>query len=76
MEGFRLLLASGRDEIKLSKEEVQVRSLEGLDLTAAPVMKLPGNGVIPPVAGLIVAGDESRCAEETFLNGCGPANRR
>ncbi len=68
MEGFQLLLASGRDEIKLGKEEVRVRSLEGLDLTAVPVIRLPGNGAIPPVAGMIVAGDERRYAGETFLN--------
>src|SRR5580704_8094662 len=33
MEGFRLLLASGRQEIKLGNDEVRVRSLDALDLT-------------------------------------------
>ena len=45
-----------------------MRSLDGLDLTAAPVVKLPGNGAIPPIAGMIVAGDERRYGGETFLN--------
>jgi Peptidase family M28 len=67
MEGFRLLLASGRQEIKLGNDEVRVRSLDALDLTAAPVVKLPGNGAIPPIAGMIVAGDERRYGSETFL---------
>jgi hypothetical protein len=68
MEGFRMELSSGGQEIKLSKDEVRVRSLEGLDLTAAPVVKLPGNGAIPPIAGMVVAGDERRYGGETFLN--------
>ncbi len=68
MEGFQLLLASGRQEIKLSKDDVRVRALDGLDLNAAPVVKLPGNGAIPPITGMIVAGDERRYGAETFLN--------
>lgn len=68
MEGFQLLLDSGRQEARPSKDEVRVRSLDGLDLTSAPVVKLPGNGAIPPIAGMIVAGDERRYGAETFLN--------
>ncbi len=45
-----------------------MRSLDGLDLTNAPVLTLPGNGAIPPIAGKVVAGDERRYGIETFLN--------
>jgi hypothetical protein len=68
MEGFHLVLASGGQEIKITNDEVRVRSLVGLDLTAAPVVKLPGNGAIPPIAGMVAAGDERRYGGETFLN--------
>jgi hypothetical protein len=68
MEGFQMVLASGSQEIKVTNDEVRVRSLESLDLTAAPVIKLPGNGAIPPIAGMVVAGDERRYGSETFLN--------
>jgi Peptidase family M28 len=68
MEGFQLLLASGDEEIDVHKDEVRVQSLAGLDLTAAPVLKLPGNGAIPPIAGMVVAGDERRYGTEAFLN--------
>jgi hypothetical protein len=68
MEGFRMALNSGGHALKLSPDDVQVRSEEALDLTGAPVVKLPGNGAIPPVAGKIVAGDERRWGTETFLN--------
>jgi hypothetical protein len=68
MEGFQMVLASGGQEIRLSKDEVRVRSLDGLDLTAAPVVKLPDNGAIPPIAGMVVAGDERRYGGETSLN--------
>jgi hypothetical protein len=67
MDGFRLVLTSGGEAIKLSRDEVRVRSLAGLDLTNAPVFKLPGNGSIPPIAGQVVAGDEHRYGTETFL---------
>lgn len=68
MDGFQLVLASGGHRIKLSRDDVSVRSLDPLDLTAAPVVKLPGNGAIPPVAGMIVAGEERRYGDETDLN--------
>jgi hypothetical protein len=68
MEGFQMVLTSGGQEIRLSNDEVRVRSLDGLDLTNAPVVKLPGNGAIPPIAGMIVAGDERRYGGEIFLN--------
>jgi hypothetical protein len=68
MEGFQLLLASDSRKVNVNKDDVRVRSLAGLDLTAAPVVKLPGNGAIPPIAGMVVAGDERRYGVETFLN--------
>ena len=68
MEGFQMVLASRGQEIKLSNDEVRVRSLDGLDLTNAPVLTLPGNGAIPPIAGKVVAGDERRYGGEIFLN--------
>jgi hypothetical protein len=68
MEGFRLLLKSGAQEINVSKDEVRARSLAGLDLTDAPVIKLPANGAIPPVAGMIVAGEARHWGRETVLN--------
>jgi hypothetical protein len=67
MEGFQLVLTSGGQTVKVSRDEVRVRSLAGLDLTGAPVLKLPGNGAIPPIAGKVVAGDERRYGTETFL---------
>jgi hypothetical protein len=68
MDGFQLVLASGSQQIRMSRDEVRVRSLDGLDLTNSPVVKLPGNGAIPPIAGMVVAGDERRWGAETFIN--------
>jgi len=68
MEGFHLVLASGGQEIGVSRDDVRIRSLDGLDLTGAPVVKLPANGAIPPIAGMVVAGEERRYGIETFLN--------
>ncbi len=69
MEGFRMVLSFGRQgKSGSSNQEVRVRSLDGLDLTNAPVLALPGNGAIPPIAGKIVAGDERRYGGEIFLN--------
>jgi hypothetical protein len=67
MEGFQLLVASGGQAIRVSQDEVRVRSLAGLDLTSAPVLKLPGNGVIPSIADKVVAGDERRYGTEARL---------
>jgi hypothetical protein len=68
MEGFRLALKLGGQDLKVSGGDVHVQSFTGLDLTDLPVLKLPGNGAIPPIAGKIVAGDERRYGTETFLN--------
>ncbi|MDP9053925.1 MAG: M20/M25/M40 family metallo-hydrolase [Acidobacteriota bacterium] len=68
MNGFRLTLDAGGKHVSVAADQVQVRSLEPLDLTGAPVMKLPANGAIPAVTGRIVAGDERRYGDEIFLN--------
>jgi len=68
MDGFDLSLSAGKHEVKPENRFIRVRSLDGLNLTDAPVVKLPGSGAIPPVAGMIVAGDERRWGMETLLN--------
>jgi hypothetical protein len=68
MEGFRLALTSGGQEINLTRDQVRVRSLDGLELNRSPVVRLPGNGAIPPIAGLIVAGDERIYGGEISVN--------
>jgi hypothetical protein len=68
MDGFRLQLKSAGQDLNVSNEEVRVRAPASLDLTAAPVLNLPANGAIPPIAGLIVAGNVRRYGTETFLN--------
>ncbi len=67
MEGFQLILASGGQSIRVSRDEVRVRSFAGLDLTSTPVLKLPGHGAIPSIAGKVVAGDEGRYGTERLL---------
>lgn len=68
MGGFQLELLSNGTRITVAPTQARVRSLAPLDFTAAPVIKLPANGAIPPVVGKIVAGDESRYREEPLLN--------
>jgi hypothetical protein len=46
---------------------VRVRSFASLDLADAPVIKLPADGPLPPIAGMIVAGEERRYGTETRL---------
>lgn len=66
--GLELQLRSGKDELAISAREARVRSFEGLDLHDAPVFRLPRNGVLPAVAGKIVAGDEEHYGGEIELN--------
>jgi Peptidase family M28 len=66
-EGFRLLLTSGGQAIKVGRDEADVQSLTGLDLTGEPVLKLPGSGAIPAIAGRVVAGDDRRYGSGTSL---------
>ena len=68
MDGFDLTLSAEKRDIRVKKQFVRVRSFDGVDLTDAPVVKLPGNGTIPPIAGMIVAGDERRWGKETAFN--------
>ena len=68
MEGFRLTLASAGKEVRVSPSDAGIHSLIPLDLSSAPVLKLPVNGAIPPVSGKVVAGDERRYGDEIFLN--------
>jgi hypothetical protein len=59
-EGFRLDLKSGEKEISVAADRVRFRSDAAADYADAPVLKLPGSGAIPAVAGRIVAADEQR----------------
>lgn len=68
MDGFQLVLTSGKRQVKPGMDDVRVRTTGGLELTNAAVVKLPRNGAIPPIDGMIVAGDEHRYGTETFLN--------
>ncbi|HWF08183.1 MAG TPA: M28 family peptidase, partial [Bryobacteraceae bacterium] len=68
MDGFRLQLKAAGADVAVAADEVRVRSFDSLDLTNAPVLKLPDNGALPPVAGKIVAGPERRYGEEIALN--------
>jgi len=68
MDGFELSLTAGGHVVKPGREEVRVRSIEGLNLANAAVVRLPANGAIPPAGGMVVAGDERRWGQETFLN--------
>jgi len=67
MEGFQLVLTADGKDVQMSRDEARVRSLVELDLANAPVVKLPGNGAIPPIKGKVVAGDERRYGTEAYL---------
>jgi Peptidase family M28 len=67
LEGFQLLLRANGKEVRVSRDEVRVRSLVELDLAGAPVIELPENGAIPPIEGKIVVGDERRYGTEIYL---------
>jgi len=51
LTGFRLTLKSGDKQIDVPWNEARPRSLASLDFEDAPVVVLPPNGAIPPVAG-------------------------
>lgn len=61
-------LRSATSQLAVPAAEVRVRSFEALNLTNAVVSKLPVNGVIPEVAGKIVAGEERRYGDEITLS--------
>jgi hypothetical protein len=67
MAGFQLLLKSGDQRIDVPVSEARPRSLAALDLMDTPVMALPDSGVIPPVAGKVVAGTFDRYGDEALL---------
>jgi hypothetical protein len=67
LTGFQLLLKSGDKQIDIPVSEARPRSLVALDLIDAPVTVLPESGVIPPVAGLVVAGTLDRYGDEALL---------
>ena len=64
---FSLTFTSGRKKLSIGKGEARVRSLSPLDLRDERAVKLPDNGTIPPVAGLVVAADEARYGREDAL---------
>jgi hypothetical protein len=67
MEGFQLVLTAGSRTIKVNTDEVRTKSIASLDMANAPVLRLPANGAIPPIAGKVVAGDDRRYGTEVFL---------
>jgi hypothetical protein len=68
LNGFELSLHSAEKQIRVSRDDVRVQSLSGFDFTNASALKLPDNGILPPVTGKIVAGEERRYADEMILN--------
>jgi len=67
LTGFQLLLRSGDQRVDVPVNEARPRSLIALDLMDAPVTVLPDSGVIPPVAGKVVAGTLDRYGDEALL---------
>lgn len=67
LTGFRLELKVGDQSIEVPISEARPRSLIALDLKDAPVSVLPASGVIPPVAGMVVAGALNRYGDEALL---------
>jgi hypothetical protein len=67
LTGFRLVLKSADKQIDIPWNEARPRSLAALDFDDAPVVVLPSNGAIPPVAGAIVAGALERYEDRASL---------
>ncbi len=67
LTGFQLRLKSGDQQIDVPVGETRPRSLIALDFMDAPVTVLPESGVIPPVAGMVVAGTFDRYGDEALL---------
>jgi Peptidase family M28 len=65
--GFHLLLSAGNQQIEIPATEAGLRSLKAVDLSDAPVMALPPNGMIPPVEGMVVAGPLDRYGDDALL---------
>jgi hypothetical protein len=67
-EGFSLTIKHGEKSVEVKASDVRAQTLTKIDLTDAPVVRLPENGVIPNVTGRIVAGEQRRYASEVYLN--------
>lgn len=67
LSGLQLALKSGAARIDVPVKEIRPQAVAALNLEDAPVIVLPPNGAIPPVAGLIVAGDFERYGDESLL---------
>jgi Peptidase family M28 len=67
LTGFQLLLKAGDQKIDVPVSEARPRSLIALDFMDEPVTVLPESGVIPPVAGKVVAGTLDRYGDEALL---------
>ncbi len=67
LTGFQLAFKSGDQQINVPVSEARPRSLVALDFTDAPVTALPESGVIPPIAGKVVAGTFNRYGDEALL---------
>ncbi len=71
-DGMQLKLQHDADSIDVPISGLTVRSAAALNLSSAPVRRLPVNGELEaqgaiPVTGMIVAGDASRWSDETLL---------
>ncbi|MCU1326518.1 MAG: putative aminopeptidase [Bryobacterales bacterium] len=55
-DDLRVTLVSDGNELKIGKEGASIRALSPVDLTGVPVIDLPESGVVPEVAGKVVAG--------------------
>ncbi len=67
LTGFRLVLRSGEKQVEIPANEARPQTLTALDLADTPVVELPANGIIPPVAGMVVAGSLDRYGDEALL---------
>ncbi len=66
-DAVRLTLHDASKSLPVPSGRLYVRALDALDLTRAPLLRLPANGTIPNVANSIVIGDEDRWGDETLL---------
>ena len=66
-EGLRVILEPDAEALEIPSARLIMRASSALDFTAAPVRRLPPNGIIPEIEGAIVAGDEYRYGDETLL---------
>ncbi|HTA43549.1 MAG TPA: M28 family peptidase [Bryobacteraceae bacterium] len=67
LTGFKLVMKSGDAQVDVPVKEIRAQTLAALNLEDARVTVLPGNGAIPPVAGVAVAGLFDRYGDEALL---------